>query len=849
MKDVTLICLKRYTLVRYFLITILLCSAQLVQAQTIRGTVTDSATGKPLPFASIYIKGTTQGTTTNDQGKYSINISGQADKVICQYVGYQKEEKNISSATVVNFKLSRTHTKIRTVKVTASGEDPAYKIIRAAIKKRPDYEKEIEAFEANCYIKGKIKLDETPQGDGFFNLMSISGSDESVEEMKKEADSMRGIIYLSESYSKIGYQRNPKNFKVKVLSSKVSGSQGAYGFSQPMYVSFYNNNVSFGSQISPRGFISPIANAALRFYKYKLLESYFEDGQWINRIQVIPKRKLEPVFSGEIHIIDNSWRIHSIDLMATKDYELSVLDTVTIRQIHVPVDAGYTVKDQTFGIVFKMFGFGVQGQFVNVFTNYKNKVDEDFFDRYVVEYDTMALKQNAAHWDSIRVIPLEEEEVIDYRKKDSISEVAKAKQDSMASRPFSYKPLDILRRGLGYKFSQNERIKTDPLIGLNRIKYNTVEGLVYELPIRYNKKLGKDNSLYASAHGRYGFSNQVLSAKVFARYRWGKSNRKKISIGGGRYVFQYNNEAPVDELLNSYTTLFQGQNYLKIYQATFGKIYFSNRLFNGLSYKIGIDYQDRNSLLNSTEFMFKWFEKENEFTDNYPTEIMSATMPNNSRLAAKAKVEFQPGRKLIKYPDRIVSVSSRYPVFYGRVEVARPVLGTDASYARWQAGLSGRFNLKLYGRFKYRWNVGGFIDKKNVSVPDFTHFNGNQLRLASPYLNSFQLAPYYANSNTESLYTSFHAEHHFNGLGTNKIPLFRKMKYYLVAASNGYYVKQDNNYIEVSAGLENVGWGLFRFFRVDAVVGYQNFSDPVFGIRLGISSEMFSIGGGNDIDE
>ena len=102
-------------------------------------------------------------------------------------------------------------------------------------------------------------------------------------------------------------------------------------------------------------------------------------GQWVNRIQVIPRRKLEPVFSGEIHIIDNSWRIHSVDLMATKDYELNVLDTVTIKQIHVPVDDGYTVKDQTFGLSFRLFGFGVSGRFVNVFTNYKNEVDKSFF--------------------------------------------------------------------------------------------------------------------------------------------------------------------------------------------------------------------------------------------------------------------------------------------------------------------------------------------------------------------------------------------------------------------------------------------------------------------------------------
>ncbi len=837
--------MKKTTL---FLILLFLLFAPSLFAQ-ITGKVVDNETGKPLPFASIYLKGTTQGTTTNDQGNYTLSNTAGGTKIICRYVGYETQEKEIGSTNSINFRLSVKHKKIRTLKITNSGEDPAYRIIRQAIKKRPVYNKEIDAFEANCYIKGKMKLDETPQEDNTVLKLFMNDSERSSEEVKNEVDSMKGIMYLSESYSKIIYQRKPRKLKVKVLSSKVSGEQDAYGFGSPMFINFYDNNVSFGSQLSPRGFVSPIANGALRFYRYKLLESYFEDGQWVNRIQVTPRRKLEPVFSGEIHIISQSWRIHSLDLIATKDYELSIMDTIRIRQIHVPVDAGYMVKDQTFGLALKLFGFGLSGQFVNVFTNYTNEIDKNMFDRYVMEYDSLALKHDQAHWDSIRVIPLDKEEQADYVKKDSMAEVAKARRDSFSGSPFSYKAKDIIRRGIGYKFSKDESIKTGAFIALNRIKYNTVEGVAYELPLRYRKKIDRDRSLYASAWGRYGFNNKMFNGKVFGRYRWGKSNKKAFRLGGGRYLFQYNNSEPVNELLNSISTLFYGQNYLKIYQAYFARASFSSSLFNGLNYKIGANYQDRNSLSNSTNFMIKWFEKNHEFTANYPTEILSSTMPDNRRLALSAKVSYQPGRKLIKYPDRVVSIASDYPRFYGGLEIARPILNTDASYTRWQAGLSGNFDLKLYGQFSYRWNVGGFMDKKTVHIPDFAHFNGNQLVLASPYLNSFQLAPYYANSNTEALYTSFHAEHHFNGLGTNKIPLFRKLKYYLVAATNGYYVNSNNNYIEISAGLENIGFSLFRFFRVDGVVGYQNFDSPVFGIRVGINGAAISTGRSGDPEE
>jgi len=117
-----------------------------------------------------------------------------------------------------------------------------------------------------------------------------------------------------------------------------------------------------------------------------------------------------------------------------------------------------------------------------------------------------------------------------------------------------------------------------------------------------------------------------------------------------------------------------------------------------------------------------------------------------------------------------------------------------------------------------------------VFIQDYRHFNGNQIFFASEYLNSFQVAPYYANSTTTSFYTTLHAEHHFNGLLTNKIPLFKRLKWNLVAGTNAFYVNQDNNYVEVFAGLENI----FKLFRVDVVGSYLNGNNGQIAVRLGL---------------
>ncbi|MRX47630.1 SusC/RagA family TonB-linked outer membrane protein [Pedobacter puniceum] len=72
----------------------------------INGTIVDEQ-GLPLPGASVTIKGTTNGTLTNVDGKFSINISGQqATTLVVTYLGFKQQEISVSSSqTTVNITL------------------------------------------------------------------------------------------------------------------------------------------------------------------------------------------------------------------------------------------------------------------------------------------------------------------------------------------------------------------------------------------------------------------------------------------------------------------------------------------------------------------------------------------------------------------------------------------------------------------------------------------------------------------------------------------------------------------------------------------------------------------------
>jgi TonB-linked SusC/RagA family outer membrane protein len=68
--------------------------------ETITGTVTDS-NGTPLPGTNVLVKGTTNGTQTDFDGNYSINVEGDATLVF-SYLGFQTTEIAVNGQSTVN---------------------------------------------------------------------------------------------------------------------------------------------------------------------------------------------------------------------------------------------------------------------------------------------------------------------------------------------------------------------------------------------------------------------------------------------------------------------------------------------------------------------------------------------------------------------------------------------------------------------------------------------------------------------------------------------------------------------------------------------------------------------------
>ena len=275
---------------------------------------------------------------------------------------------------------------------------------------------------------------------------------------------------------------------------------------------------------------------------------------------------------------------------------------------------------------------------------------------------------------------------------------------------------------------------------------------------------------------------------------------------------------------------------MKIYQNYFGELLYTRRLDNGLRIQVNARYEDRLPLNNTTDYSLIKY-KDRVFTPNYPFEQLSGPFPRHQAVLTGIDLQYQPGQRYVEYPDRKVPMGSKYPTLALNYQKGwHDILGSDVDFDKWQFSIWDGLDFRLKGLLRYRFDVGGFLNTHQVFIQDYRHFNGNQTAIASKYLNSFQLAPYYANSTAEKFYASGHIEHHFNGLLTNKIPLFRRLNWYLVGGSNAFYVNRNNNYVEVFGGLENI----FKLFRVDMVASYLNGHYSQTGVRIGLGGLLGS---------
>ncbi|MBN7813214.1 SusC/RagA family TonB-linked outer membrane protein [Algoriphagus sp. H41] len=115
------------------LFTMILSYEVSAQQRVITGTVISEEDGMGLPGATVLVKGTTVGTTTDLDGNYSINVPAGSDVLIFSFVGLKTQEEAVGNRTVVNVTLTTDASQLSEVVVTAIGIEREKKALGYAV--------------------------------------------------------------------------------------------------------------------------------------------------------------------------------------------------------------------------------------------------------------------------------------------------------------------------------------------------------------------------------------------------------------------------------------------------------------------------------------------------------------------------------------------------------------------------------------------------------------------------------------------------------------------------------------------------------------------------------------------
>jgi hypothetical protein len=800
----------------------------------IRGTVSDEK-GNPLPFVSIVVENSYKGTTTNDGGKYEFGVKTPGHyTLVFQYLGYKTRKVSadiLAFPHTIDVVLAEENIALNEI-VLNRKDNPANGIIRKAIAARKENSEKTARYRADFYSRGIFRIKNAPK--------QVLGT--KIDMFDDILDSTRtGILYLSETVSHIVYQK-PDKMKETIIASKVAGNDNGFSFNNAASVDFdfYENYIAFDVNV-----ISPIASNAFNYYKYKLEGTFFtESRQQVSKIKVTPKRSLEPCFEGYIYIVDDSWAIYAIDAsIKGSQMKEPAINILSIKQNfnYNPASHIWVRNTQTIDFEAGMLGININGRFTYVYSNFEfaERFEKKTFGNEVLLFEKDANKKDDGYWKQMRPVPLTDEETTDYAKKDKLQIKKKSQPylDSIDAKRNKFKWSSPIT---GYTYRNSFRNWSVSYNGLlTGLGFNTVQGYHTSTGVSYTKR-NPDKHTYTTigTNVGYGFSEDRLRATGFVTRKFNNTSNLQMTFSGGSSIEQFNPARPISRVVNSIATTFFRNNYMKLYDRNFIALNFQEELFNGFSITANVEYNRRKALFNNTDESI--LRNDKGYTSNNPlapNDFISAPFETHQLAKAMLQTRIAFGQKYWTRPDGKFNIpDERYPVLFLAFEK-----GFAGSEKRYEFGhamtrLVYDFDLGNKGVLGINLKAGKFFDAANIAFVDYKHFNGNRTHVGQSerYLNTFNLLHYYSASTNESYFES-HFEHDDNGYIINKIPLLNKLKATLVVGAANLAIPDRKPYNEFSIGLDKLGFGKFKIFRIDYVRAYQSgFLEEgvVFGLKF-----------------
>lgn len=889
-----------------FSLSVILLTSLFVSAQVLKGKITN-ASGEPIPYATIYIQELRQGTSANSRGDYEIKLPSGKYMVTYQSMGYAPQYFNLAVSgqdILKNVTLTMQYYQIPEVRISATGEDPAYGIMRKAIGMAPYYLNCISHYKSEVYLKGNLEMQKIPK------IIKLAIKKAEKEEGNEQMKFKEGDVYLMESYNEVEFTA-PDKYVKKVISFNSTFPDTEEKVSPMDFI-----NASFYSPKVGDIAISPLSPQAFQYYRFKYLGATLQGNNTINKIQVIPKVKSQNLVDGIIYIVEDLWCIHSLDLSLN-----NILGNIEMQEIYIPVkDEIWMPVTYKFKIDFSMLGikavigYGSSIKYLDVALNASLHKPESISANYyarneapaqkdipvsknqekiqkILDKDEMknadmiklaklmekeseealpdsvknnleiknntktsvekdAGKKDSVYWAEIRPIPLTGPELQSIIRRDSIKKetsLQAAKSDTLPKPQVKKKSKFAKMAGniaFGHTWSDTtgHRFNFGGLINLKSLSFNTVDGFTYGTDLRLSKGWKNNKALSIAPEVRWAFSREKLMWKMNGTYSFNPMKQRQIFFRSGNTSRDISDGGSINPFLNSVTSLFFKDNYLKLYQSAFLTTGYRTEIVNGLRFEISAGYENRKVLSNTTGFTI--IKNSKAYTANVPDNeyLKAGSNPINALRDQKhfeivTNVTFTPRQKYSIYNKTKVYRGSEWPAFsltwkHGINEFSE-LADKYKDFDLIRVDVAAGHDIGLTGHLTWRVSSGGFLNNRYLTWYDFVHFNAQPLPvLIDNYQDAFRLPAYYSLA-TPEFFGEGHIKYNTPYLLLKYIPGFSKTLARENLSLSWLVSRYHSNYTEIGYSITQ----LFFVGELGVYAGFDNLKYRSTGVRF-----VFNIG-------
>jgi hypothetical protein len=803
----------KYKLLFFFLIS----GIFLVKAQTKVGGHVFDANNDPVAFANVIFKGSSEGTITDENGRFYIESDETWQAIIISFIGYETIELPLEKRVNLDLKLILNESAAlldEVVLITgkqSKKNNPAIDILRKIwANKRENGLKRFKQFEYDKYEK--VEFDINTIDSALIKSKLFRG----MEFVFNQVDTSRvtGKAYLpmfiNEAVSRVYGDNTISKVKEVLKGNKNSGfndNQVIIDFVDDLYSDYnvYDNYLKFFD----KSFVSPLSRTGIQTYNYVLSDSTFIDNKWCYNIIYYPRRKNELTFKGDFWVADTTFAIKEINLQASKSANINWVKEIYIEQeFEVLNDSLFLVKRDymmsDFAFSKKEKSRGVYGKRTTLYNNYQFDVPKDkkFYDEEVYYYDKDVYDRDDSFWDENRLEKLNKDEVGVYKMLDTLKTVTKFKR--------LYNLGSILSSG----YIEFNTLPLDYGPIFSTFGFNDVEGL--RLRTGGRTYFGRNDIWRLEGFMAYGFRDDKFKYGISGKWLLDKKNRLIISGGNRRDVEQIGASltTSTDVLgrsLASSSVVGTGTND-KLTSINLTSFAIEMEPWRNFILRLGANYRTLESA--SDTFSLDYFD------DESPSGIASEVKQFETTLS----MSYFPGRKMTGFGVERHDANDDYSRLFAQVSFGdKSVFNGDFDYTKVQLSYLQPWQIGGFGRLYSTVEVGKTYGEVPLGL--LSVVPGNQSYFS--IYNTFSQLDFY--EFVTDTYASLHLEHNFNGRFFSRIPWLRKLNLREIVsfrtvwgevsdankvlnASGLIYSAPDKEmYYEYSFGVGNI----FKVFRLD----------------------------------